>query len=108
MPQYQATTPPDPVTEELARAILEDFNKHLELRLRAMEMHFLTWLEARLQETREYMTRRTRERVKELVVTGDLLDLRRKKRQPIIPDWRVEGGQFPPDERTEQLSKQRN
>lgn len=93
MPQYETTDPPDEVTTELARAILEDAAQHLELRLSAIARDFDT----RLEQTRTYMMRRTRERLKEL--EPEQLELRRKKPQPVIPDWRVPGGEIPPDER---------
>lgn len=94
MPRYQTTNPPDEVTEQLIRGILEDAEQHLEMRLAAIARDF----DARIQETREYINRRTRERIQELVRRGDGLDLRRKKKQPVIPDWRVTGGTFSPDD----------
>lgn len=94
MPAYQTTDPPDPVTEELIEAVLEDARQHLELRLAAITRDF----DDRIRQTHEYIMNRTRERVRELILKGEALDLRRKKRQPVIPDWRVEGGEYPPDD----------
>ena len=92
MPRYATASPPDEVAQELIRAILEDAEQHLELRLNAIEKDF----RARLRETRDYMNRRTTERVKELIPGDQELELRRKKKQPVIVDWRVPGGEFPP------------
>lgn len=88
MPSYPSTE--SPVTEELIRAILEDFNRHLE---------------SRLEQTRVYMERRVRERIKELIPDSEGLLLRRMKKQPVIPDWRIPGGEFSPDERRDMLRR---
>jgi hypothetical protein len=61
--QYNLSTPPDALTEELYRAVLEDSDLHLELRLAQVEREF----RKRLAELHQYIQRRTRERVKELL-----------------------------------------
>lgn len=94
MLHYTTSHPPDSVTEELIQAIIEDTNQHLEQRLASIAQDF----DRRIHETREYITRRTRERIQELITKNESLDLRRKKKQPVIPDWRVPGGEFSPDD----------
>jgi len=64
------------------------------MRLAAIARDF----DQRIHETRQYMNDQTRARVRELLTKRELLDLRRKKRQPVIPDWRVPGGEFSPDD----------
>src|SRR5689334_20452209 len=97
MPRYPITDPPDEVTEELVRAVVEDCKLHLEQRLNAVERDFRD----RIQRERTYIQRRLRERLLEL----------EKKAPPRRPstarlDWRVPGGTLPPGEERDRALKE--
>ena len=64
--QLGTTTPPDPVTDELYRAVIEDADLHLELRLAEVQREIDREFRKKLAELRDYIQRRTRERVREL------------------------------------------